>query len=590
MATVKKNKGSSIVIANNDIVYLWWTFPQKIDNCLGFSIHRIVDGVEDEKGLPAWVGFDAQTDKRKSPQTTDEWPIQSFNWKDLYAPQNKKLAYRIIPMLMVNNDWMHLKPDVKSSIVTKMVSRTQDFGDIQVIFNRGLLSTQAFSKGSKKVDGATVMSGARGLISEVGSTWRKRLAGHMLSNFHRFFKQKGKFYCSLYELSDRELIDILLNSPGAEIILATSESNEESRVELHEAMEAGKLKVYDRFMKGNSIGHNKFAVYVDTKGKAQAVLTGSTNWTPTGLCGQTNNMVIINNRKIAEQYLNYWKALQADIDENSTALQAKALRDWCRENGAELPATPKTKVKLWYSPNTVKAAKPKTEDLTPEAIPVDMQEVFDLIAKAKKQMMYLVFNPGTPSIIDHIKSAAAAAKEKGAPIFVRGAVSDATIAKKVTTNVISKDATQKPSVYQVTGVAAIPGTFSYWEEELLKLGFATIHDKVLVIDPFDKENCLVITGSHNLGLKASYSNDENMLLIKGNTAIAQAYAAHILDVVNHFKWRYKLQNTVAGKKDSEVPAALEKAWHDLDETDHWMDYYYKPNGDLEIEQLLFNAR
>ena len=52
--------------------------------------------------------------------------------------------------------------------------------------------------------------------------------------------------------------------------------------------------------------------------------------------------------------------------------------------------------------------------------------------------MYLVFNPGTPSIIDHIKTAAEVAKQKGEPIFVRGAVSDATIAKKVTTNVISK--------------------------------------------------------------------------------------------------------------------------------------------------------
>jgi phosphatidylserine/phosphatidylglycerophosphate/cardiolipin synthase-like enzyme len=161
------------------------------------------------------------------------------------------------------------------------------------------------------------------------------------------------------------------------------------------------------------------------------------------------------------------------------------------------------------------------------------------------------------------------------------------VAKKVTTNIISKDATLPPDKYQVTGVAAILGSFSYWEKELLKLGFATIHDKILVIDPFDKNNCVVITGSHNLGLKASYSNDENMILIKGNSDIAKAYSAHILDVVNHFKWRYKLQNQVKGKKGKQLEEALANSWSDLDETDKWMDYYYRKNGDLMREQLLF---
>jgi len=121
----------------------------------------------------------------------------------------------------------------------------------------------------------------------------------------------------------------------------------------------------------------------------------------------------------------------------------------------------------------------------------------------------------------------------------------------------------------------------------LKLGFATIHDKVLVIDPFDAKNCVVVTGSHNLGLKASYSNDENMILLKGDNPIAKAYAAHILDVVNHFKWRYKLQERLKGKKGKALEESLTNSWHDLDESDKWMDYYYKSNGDLKREQLFF---
>jgi phosphatidylserine/phosphatidylglycerophosphate/cardiolipin synthase-like enzyme len=35
--------------------------------------------------------------------------------------------------------------------------------------------------------------------------------------------------------------------------------------------------------------------------------------------------------------------------------------------------------------------------------------------------------------------------------------------------------------------------------ELLSAGHAIIHDKIIVVDPLDKDGCAVITGSHNLG-------------------------------------------------------------------------------------------
>jgi phosphatidylserine/phosphatidylglycerophosphate/cardiolipin synthase-like enzyme len=491
---------------------------------------------------------------------------------------------------MTDNDWKNLTPDVASSLVTEAITSTQVYGDIKVIFNRGLLSTQAFSKADKEETqpkSEDLMNGAKGLISEVGNNWRNRLAGQMLINIHNFFKQEGKFYCALYELNDRELIDILLTSKGVEVILSSSDSNEDSRKELHEAMDKGELKVYDRIMKSNSIGHNKFVVFTDKNGNPQSVLTGSTNWTPTGLCGQTNNLLIINNSEVASHYFAYWEELLSDTSTDGKGLQDQPLRTWCRENGADFNVKQNTDIGLWYSPNTQKISKPTV--ITPDAIPVDMQEVFKLIDNAKNQILYLVFNPGNPSVIDHVKKAAIKAKESGKQLFVRGAVSDAKIAKSVTTNIISKDATLLPDKYKVTGVAAIPGSFSYWEKELLKLGFATIHDKILVVDPFDTENCAVVTGSHNLGLKASYSNDENMILIKGNTSIAKAYTAHVLDIVNHFKWRYKLQQTISDNKGKSVKDSLEMAWHDLNETDQWMDYYYNDNGDLEKEQLLFKV-
>lgn len=579
---VKTPTKSSTVIANNDIVYLWWTMPEKIKDCLGFSIHRIVEGAEEPKGLTATVGFDVVKDKRKSPQTTDEWPIQSFNWKDLAAPHDKKLQYRIIPM---TGTWDNLAPDLNLSLVTKStVVRTQVYGKTKVIFNRGLLSTQALAKEDLTSDEI------KSMIMNPTKEWRKRLGGQVIFNIKEFFKKNdnnnGKFYAALYELTDSELTGLLSKTRGNEIILSNANSsreetvdgvtktvtindgtNADSRKALHDLMNNGVLKVHDRML-GSHIGHNKFVIYVDKNGKPKSVLTGSTNWTSTGLCGQTNNLVIIDSPEIAKRYKDYWDQLFADKNQDAP------LRTWCATNTFKATSSG-TSYKLRFSPNTKLKNKPAKDP----GLPVDIGEVFKLIGKAKKSILFLVFNPGSPSIIDEIRKVSAA-RPKTAPLFVRGAISDAKMAKEVTTSIYSTNALIRPDHYvvgdeMITGVAPIPGTFSYWEKELLKLGFATIHDKILVIDPFEKQ-AKVITGSHNLGYKASYTNDENFLIIENSSSIAQAYAAHVMDVVNHFKWRYRLQQLIGKEKSKEkIKKILESAWHDLDESSLWMDRYFK---------------
>ena len=62
-----------------------------------------------------------------------------------------------------------------------------------------------------------------------------------------------------------------------------------------------------------------------------------------------------------------------------------------------------------------------------------------------------------------------------------------------------------------------------------------------MIDPCDAENCAVITGSHNLGYRASYCNDDNLLIVRGNRALAIAYAVHVLDLYDHYVFRARLQ-------------------------------------------------
>ena len=51
-------------------------------------------------------------------------------------------------------------------------------------------------------------------------------------------------------------------------------------------------------------------------------------------------------------------------------------------------------------------------------------------------------------------------------------------------------------------------------------------------------DCVVITGSHNQGFRvSSYANDENFIIVRGHQPLAQAYATHVMDVYDHYRWR-----------------------------------------------------
>jgi phosphatidylserine/phosphatidylglycerophosphate/cardiolipin synthase-like enzyme len=113
-----------------------------------------------------------------------------------------------------------------------------------------------------------------------------------------------------------------------------------------------------------------------------------------------------------------------------------------------------------------------------------------------------------------------------------------------------------------------------WQKELLKAGFAITHDKIVVIDPF-ADDCVVVTGSHNLGYQASYNNDENLVMIEGNKKLAMAYATHVFDVYDHFSWRWTVN------QGTSVDAHLKP------KPDDWLNWYFDAKGNIKTAQLKF---
>ena len=556
-------KGKTKAFANNDLALIFFKYAVKIPNCLGFCIERVDVLTKTKTILPAWVGFQGQTNADWIASDTAHLPIQKLSWLDVSAPRIGKFYYIITPMLGTPTALVKTK-DETLILKTNILTCTPNAGNFKAYFNRGILSTQAVSHAfEKNADGTPKFEGLIDKLKTPNDPLRAKLAGQFLEVLPSLIKRAntegGSVYAALYELNDPMLVQTVLdNKNNIHLILSNTGpddgTNKETRAKLH----ATGMDISDRMLADGHIGHNKFMIYVDKKGIPQTVLTGSTNWTYTGLCAQSNNILIIENADIAKQYMDYWQRIKADGQ--AQAAGYRATNNQVHSFGGD----PSVKTDIWYSPNTQ-----DTNKTTDSPLPSDMAEVFDLMSKAQKAILFLAFQPGTPSIIDK----AAEIEMANPTLFIRGAATDTKAVSDFNTTLFHHGLKTPDTVVAASN---INDQFAFWEKELLKTpgGHAVIHDKIVVIDPFSP-NCVVITGSHNLGYRASYNNDENVVIVKGNQALAAAYAVHILDVYDHYRWRYTLQTQTKNAFTGLLP------------NDTWQDKYLNPKYPSALDAFLW---
>jgi hypothetical protein len=93
-----------------------------------------------------------------------------------------------------------------------------------------------------------------------------------------------------------------------------------------------------------------------------------------------------------------------------------------------------------------------------------------------------------------------------------------------------------------------------------------------VLDPFGK-NPVVMTGSHDLGYKASSKNDDNLMIVEGNAPLAAAFAANIIAIYQTYRWNAFAE---AHRQDPHV-------WHGLVDNDSWQDSYLEGDDLAELK-------
>jgi hypothetical protein len=550
--------------SNCNDAFIVWRSSEPIADCIGFELLRIQNG--QTTVVNNRVDFTSGQPDLQHPASSALSPLRRYSWTDHGNQVGDKVSYQVVPVIASGNAKGSPREDLKSPMSNTVTITGQIDAGFECYFNRGIVLSQFMARflGGDESPAALKKfkdslnadpDGENKFRSFLGAALRDRL----IDLLKTAKSSGGQVYAALYELSDNLLIEEL-KALGQRAHIILTNGTHKTKDDDENATAAGELKNCDlhrRMLPPKQLGHNKFAVIADGQGKPLMVWSGSTNWTPTGLCTQMNNGILVKDATVGQIYLDHWTKLKNAGDATPPALLA--------DDDKAKPATVgKTPVDVWFA---------RTQK-TPE-----MNAVCDLVAAAKEGVLFLMFEPGNSPI----ENAILKVKNDRPDLFVKGVIStmNSTDQTKGSVTLVQRGNMKIPPL-EVVQPAGVDNSVTGWAVEVSKqaflsnIGFAIVHSKVAVIDP-NGDHPIVVTGSHNFSLSASSNNDENLIIIKDNPALARAYAVNIQSVYDHYEFRAvaKLmesegKSVVTVMKD---PKSWQAAWFTADkklELDFWL--------------------
>jgi phosphatidylserine/phosphatidylglycerophosphate/cardiolipin synthase-like enzyme len=88
-----------------------------------------------------------------------------------------------------------------------------------------------------------------------------------------------------------------------------------------------------------------------------------------------------------------------------------------------------------------------------------------------------------------------------------------------------------------------------------------VHNKFMLVDPLSADP-IVVAGSANFSAASTTDNDENMLIVRGNTRVADIYLGEFMRLYSHHAFRESL----AWRDPNDKPKFLRT-------DDWWRDYF-----------------
>jgi phosphatidylserine/phosphatidylglycerophosphate/cardiolipin synthase-like enzyme len=533
------------------VVTLAWDFAEgaekKHEGLLGFAIERaeLKDGNAVERYYLRGIKRFKFKDEGLPPGTpvpTSEHPVQSFQWGDYTAKPATTYNFTVTP---VYGKPKLLELDNASATTVRITTEAEEAGAVagrpshDIYFNRGVAGSQAFARkfGDVKLNQNDPHSEPM--------VWMSRGLFEALTGFIGLAAEKDaadyKLRAMLYEFRYLPVGEAFraADKAGADVDIRYEAQKYKKD---NEAMirKAGIKKICKPQKSRAGIRHNKFIVLIH-KDKPVAVWTGSTNISAGGIFGHSNVGHTIWDEEIAQRFLEFWERL-AEADVKTVALKAANL---------EVEPTPKRdssppadRILTLYSPRD-----DKDDEET-------LQWYADLIDNARQiACITFAFN-----LDDFFRDALL--KNDG---VLRYALMDKKPNKKF-----------EDEVYRIKNTVMAPGAILKDGDFALFLGERLtgfnrnlyIHDKFILIDPLG-EDPVVVTGTANFSKPSQNANDENMLVIRGNTRVADVYFGEYMRIFDHLYSRYIVKKLKSEHKHDPDAGFLKEDWKD------WVPSHFK---------------
>jgi len=511
---------------------------------LGFAIEK-------QQGAKPWLFlFNSLTFPGKAhtfPQfhatPSDIAPLQKFRWADYAVNPGMTLHYRV-HLAYGTADAVQLGESLQLTI-------TSDDGhpsNQSVRFNRAVAASQAFQRKFPELD--ALISANKNMPIEAWPDaprqWLENgLLARLLGFIERAVDDQWALDIAIYEYQLQAIVDAVnaAFARGVQVrVLYHARPNDEDTT-INEASLAALPSASKRGRVTHNIFHNKFMVLsrVKASGEQQpeAVLCGSTNFTANGVYRQANVVHVLDDESVAARYLETFEQIWAQPDDIG------ATRDWVTEHN---PMNPLQPLYTGFSPRTGGA---------------DLQEFVRIIGAAKKDVLFVTAFSLPDAILNALLG------QPHDDILRYGLQNTAS---RITGFHADRSAEFAATALLNTGLEG-------WLRENMKgqKGNLLVHTKAVVTD-FTTDTPTIISGSHNLSVSASNGNDENYLIIRGDTDLADRYGLELLRFYEHYRFRY-FAKKLALKQVS--PLAADDRWAN--------DYYVE--GDLrKLSRLRFAGR
>ena len=476
--------------------------------CLGFAIQR-EDHTEGERvWLRGQKTFRA-TDPGLGPGelvSTRFHPIQTFQWADYTAKPGYDYTYAAFPV-----SGSPSKLELEDGVSVRVQTERELGATHSVFFNRGAIASQEYAR--------RFMNLAPDQIKDpreraAAYTW---LSGGLLEALLAFIaRARGPRYAlrgAVYEFRLREVLQALKAAAArgvdTEIVY---DGIGDARGPNERAIKANRIKGLCTPRTHGRIMHNKFFVLL-RDGEPEAVWTGSTNLSENGLFGQLNAGHQVEDATVARAYNDYWEQLRDNP-------APKKLRTWVAEHSPPAPVPAPAGTTTVMSPRTG----------------LQVLDDYATVAGSAQRALFMTFAFGM--------------NERFRDVYLRrdDVLRVALMEQEGTGSALAegrafiKRLRRQRNVLVAVGKRKSATALDNWKRERTD-GIGThvdwVHTKFMLVDPLSKDPT-VVTGSANFSKASTDTNDENMLVIRGDTRIADIYLGEFMRCFAHHAFREAL--------------------------------------------------